>query len=281
MISDKIVVIIKLKDIKIGDGNMNETIDLINKRVSLRKYAGKEVSDEILDVILNSAMRAPTAGNVMMYSMIVVRDEEKKKKLAKTCDNQPFIANAPVVIIFVADAYRLNRYFKVSGVEEYCAKENKEVKTPDLAQLFLAAGDAFIAAQNAVVAAESLGLGTCYIGDIVENYETHREMFNLSNWAMPVAMLCLGYYPEDYPRSTKSRFDKKYIVFDEEYKELSKEDYEDMYKELESNTPKTNIYNAENFGQYLYGRKFDCDFANEMDRSLRTAIEKWFLKTEK
>ncbi len=260
---------------------MNETIDLINKRGSLRKYADKEVSAEVLDVVLNSATRAPTAGNVMMYSMIVVRDEEKKKKLAKTCDNQPFIANAPVVIIFVADAHRLNRYFKVSGVEEYCARKQKEVKTPDLAQLFLAAGDAFIAAQNAVVAAESLGLGTCYIGDIVENYETHREMFNLPNWAMPVAMLCLGYYPENYPRVVKSRFNKKYIVFDEEYRDLSEEEFKDMYRELENNMPKTNIYNAENFGQHLYGRKFGCDFIEEMDRSLKASIEKWFSKTEK
>lgn len=260
---------------------MNETIDLINKRVSLRKYADKEVSDEVLDVVLNSAMRAPTAGNVMMYSMIVVRDKEKKKKLAKTCDNQPFIANAPVIIIFLADAYRLNRYFKVSGVEEYCAKKHEEVRTPDLAQLFLAAGDAFIAAQNAVIAAESLGLGTCYIGDIVENYEIHREIFNLPNWAMPVAMLCLGYYPEDYPRVIQSRFDKKYIVFDEKYKDLSNDEFRDMYKDLEDKMPKINVHNAENFGQHLYGRKFGCDFMEEMNRGLQMAVEKWFLKTEK
>ena len=257
---------------------MNETIDLINKRVSLRKYADKEVSDEVLDVVLNSAMRAPTAGNVMMYSMIVVRDEEKKKKLSKTCDNQPFIANAPVIIIFLADAHRLNRYFKVSGVEEYCAKKHEEIRTPDLAQLFLAAGDAFIAAQNAVIAAESLGLGTCYIGDIVENYEVHREMFNLEDWTMPVAMLCLGYYPENYPRVIQSRFDKKYIVFNEKYRDLSNEEFEDMYKDLEAKMPKTNIYGAKNFGQNLYGRKFGSHFMEEMDKSLKLAVDKWLSK---
>lgn len=259
---------------------MNSTIDLINNRVSLRKYSDKEVTDEVLNVILNSAMRAPTAGNTMMYSMIVIRDEEKKKILSQTCDNQPFIAKAPVVIVFVADTHKMNKYFKISGVEEYCKKNNKSLNTPDLAQLFLAAGDAFIAAQNAVVAAESLGLGTCYIGDIVENYETHRELLNLPNWATPVAMLCLGYYPEDYPRTPKTRFDKKYIVFEEKYKELTEDEILDMYGENERNVPIPNVYNAENFGQLLYGRKFGSDFMEEMNTGLSKAVKNWMEKQD-
>lgn len=259
---------------------MNPTIDLINRRVSLRKYADKEVTPEVLDVILKSAMRAPTAGNTMMYSMIVIRDEEKKKILSQTCDNQPFIAKAPVVIVFVADSHRMNKYFKISGVEEYCEKNNKNLNTPDLAQLFLAAGDAFIAAQNAVIAAESLGLGSCYIGDIVENYEIHRKLLNLPNWATPVAMLCLGYYPEDYPRVQKSRFDKNYIVFDEEYRELTEAELRNMYKLNESNIPLTNVYNAENFGQLLYGRKFGSEFMKEMNNGLSKAVEHWMKKQD-
>lgn len=260
---------------------MNSTIDLINKRVSLRKYSEREVTPEVLDVILNSAMRAPTAGNTMMYSMIVIRDEEKKKRLSQTCDNQPFIAKAPVVIVFVADSHKMNKYFKVSGVGEYCEKNNKNLNTPDLAQLFLAAGDAFIAAQNAVVAAESLGLGTCYIGDIVENYDTHRKLLNLPNWATPVAMLCLGYYPEDYPRTPKTRFDKKYVVFEEEYKELTEEEIFEMYNENDRNVPIPNVYNAENFGQLLYGRKFGSDFMKEMNNGLIKAVESWMKKQDK
>lgn len=259
---------------------MNSTLNLLNNRVSLRKYADKEVSPEILDLVLESAMRAPTAGNTMMYSMVVVRDEEKKKNLSQTCDNQPFIANAPVVVVFVADAHRMNKYFKVSGVQEYCERNNKKLRTPDLAQLFLAAGDAFIAAQNAVIAAESLGLGTCYIGDIVENYEIHRKLLNLPNWATPVAMLCLGYYPEDYPRVKTSRFNKQYIVFEEEYKDLTEEELRDMYKLNESKVPATNIYKAENFGQMLYGRKFGAEFMEEMNDGLSKAVENWMKKDD-
>lgn len=257
---------------------MNQTIDLMNNRVSLRKYADKEVPREVLDVVIKSAMRAPTAGNTMMYSMIVIRDCEKKKRLSQTCDNQSFIAKAPILIIFVADSHRMNKYFKISGVEEYCKKNNKELKTPDLAQLFLAAGDAFIAAQNAVVAAESLGLGTCYIGDIVEHHETHRKLLNLPNWVTPVAMLCVGYYPEGYPRVIAPRFDKECIVFEEEYKDLSEDELRVMYKLNESKLPIPNVYNAENFGQMLYGRKFGTEFMDEMNDGLRKAVEDWFQK---
>ncbi len=259
---------------------MNETINLINNRISLRKYDNRQISQEDLDIVLNSAMRAPTAGNCMMYSIIVIKDEEKKKKLSKTCDNQPFIATAPVILIFVADAHRQEKFFEASGVKEYCKDRNEEMITPDRGQLFLAAGDAFIAAQNAVVAAESMGIGSCYIGDIVENYEIHKEMLKLPNWAIPVSMLCLGYYPENYPRRVASRFDKKYIVFDEEYSSLQKKDYADMYKKFEAKVPNPNKYDAENYGQHLYGRKFGNEFMKEMDRSLKAAIEHWLTKVD-
>lgn len=257
---------------------MNSTLDLINNRVSLRKYAEKEVSDEVLDLVLKGAMRAPTAGNTMMYSIIAIRSEEKKKILAKSCDNQPFIEKAPVVLIFLADTHKINKYFKISGVDEFCEKNQKEKRTPNLAQLFLAAGDAFIAAQNAVITAEALGLGTCYIGDIVENHEIHKKLLNIPNWATPVAMLCLGYYPEDYQRNITSRFDEKFVVFNEEYKDLTEDEVREMYSDLEARFPKANIHGAENFGQMLYSRKVGSDFMEEMNKGITEAIKEWLTK---
>ena len=82
---------------------MNETLKLLNDRTSLRKYINKEVSPEDLQTILDGAMRAPTAGNMMTYSIIVIKDIEKKEILSRSCDNQPFIAKSPVILIFVAD----------------------------------------------------------------------------------------------------------------------------------------------------------------------------------
>jgi FMN reductase (NADPH)/FMN reductase [NAD(P)H] len=110
-----------------------------------------------------------------------------------TCDNQSFIARAPMVWIFLADYQRWSDYFHVSGVEEFCRQRNLAVQKPEESDLFLACCDALIAAQNAVIAAESLGIGSCYIGDIMEQYETHKEILDLPRYVFPICMLVFGY----------------------------------------------------------------------------------------
>lgn len=254
---------------------MNETLKLLNDRTSLRKYADKSISNEDLQYILNAAMRAPTAGNMMTYSIIVVRDNEKKEILSKSCDNQPFIANAPIVLIFVADYQKWFEYYKINGVKEYCDKNNIEFFAPTEASLFLASSDAIIAAQNAVVAAESLGIGSCYIGDIMEKYEFHKELLKLPEFAFPVTMLCLGHYPENYNIKPRERFAQEYVVFDEEYKMLSPEELQDMHKSLNARPIVGNKYNAENYAQMHYAFKIGADFSIEMARSIREVLNVW------
>ncbi|MCM0647818.1 nitroreductase family protein [Clostridium swellfunianum] len=252
-----------------------ETIDLLKNRMSLRKYAEKPISREDLNIILDSAMRAPSAGNMMLYSILVIKDEEKKKTLSKTCDNQPFIASAPVVLIFLADMQRWFDYYNYCEVKEYCNKKDLEFDAPDEGDLMLAIADAVIAAQNAVIAGEALNIGSCYIGDIIENWEIHRELLKLPEWVFPAAMLCMGYYPEGQNRIISPRFDKEYIVFDEEYKRLSDEDFKDMYIEREKRIAPDNKAGASNFGQFMYARKTGADFSIEMTRSVREILKNW------
>lgn len=254
---------------------MNSTLDLLKNRMSLRKYDDRTIDDKDLDLILEGAMRAPTAGNMMLYSILNVKDDEKKKKLSVTCDNQPFIAKSPVVLIFLADVQREYDYFKYCDVKTFCEEKNMEFREAGLASLFLAVSDALIAAQNAVIAAEALGIGSCYIGDIMENYETHKEMLNLPDKVFPIGMLCLGYYPEGAKRIMTPRFDKKYIVFDDEYKHLSDNEFKEMYKEREKKVSPQNVYGAKNFGQLLYSRKFGSEFFAEMERSIGVILEYW------
>lgn len=254
---------------------MNNTIDIINNRVSLRKYDDKEISKEHLDIIIKSAMRAPTAGNMMLYSILVIKDSEKKKKLSKTCDNQSFIENAPVVLVFLADMQRWFDYYDYSGVKEYAKEHNLEYKAPQESDLLLSTTDAIIAAQNAVIVAETLDIGSCYIGDIMENYEIHKEMFNLPNWTFPVGMLCLGYYPKDIERSPKPRFGREYIVFEEEYKRLNNIDFAEMFKDREKRISKDNKFQAKNFGQLMFAFKTGSDFSKEMARSVKEALKQW------
>jgi FMN reductase (NADPH) len=252
-----------------------DTINLLKNRMSLRKYAEKPVSKEHLDIILEGAMRAPTAGNMMLYSILVIKDEEKKKILSKTCDNQPFIASAPVVLVFLADMQRWFDYYNYCGVKKYCEKKALDFSSPDEGDLMLAAADAIIAAQNAVVAGEDLNIGSCYIGDIIENWEIHRDLLKLPQWVFPVAMLCMGYYPEDKKRIISPRFDKEYIVFEDEYTRLSNEDFKDMFIEREKRMAPDNMYGADNFGQFMYAKKTGAEFSTEMTRSVREMLKNW------
>ena len=100
----------------------NETLKLIRNRTSLRAYDSAPLTEDEENTIIESALLAPTAGNQMLYSMIIIRDAEKKKRLSKLCDYQMFIQSAPFIIIFVADHHRWFDYYRMNGVEKFAQK---------------------------------------------------------------------------------------------------------------------------------------------------------------
>ena len=161
-------------------------------------------------------MRAPTAGNMMLYSIVEIDDQLLKDTLAETCDHQPFIARAPWVLLFVADLQKWMDLFDAAGVD--ALEGVPHGVAPGLGDLMLACCDALIAAQNAVIAAESLGIGSCYIGDILERGETHAELLHLPRYTFPVTMLCLG-RPKTQPRIVE-RYEK-HVVHKNAYRRLS------------------------------------------------------------
>jgi nitroreductase len=221
-------------------------------------------------------MRAPTAGNMMHYSMIEVADQEVKEKLVKTCDNQPFIAKAPYVLLFLADLQRWYDLFEYSGVPEYCKSHNEKYMTPQVSDLLLASCDALIAAENAVIGAEALGIGSCYIGDIMENIEIHREMFNLPKWVFPITLLCFGHPKRDQStRKILPRFPKEYLFFKDQYKLKSNQDFEEMLLNHFKIKDDKFFQDTQNIGQSVYVRKTGSDFAAEMRRSVRVALKDW------
>ena len=105
---------------------MNETISTILKRGSLRKYNEKDISKEDLDLILKSSMRAPTAGNMMCYSVIIIKDKETKEKLSVSCDNQPFIKSAPILLVFLADFNKWYKYYEINDTKFDANPDNLE-----------------------------------------------------------------------------------------------------------------------------------------------------------
>lgn len=252
---------------------INETLKIIENRRTIRAYSKKKLSQKEIDTIIRRAIRAPTAGNMMMYSILQITKLEMKEKLVKTCDNQPHIAKAPLVLIFLADMQRWWDYFSISKVPELCEEIGEIFQTPQESDLLLASCDALIAAQNAVITAESLGIGSCYIGDIMENYEIHREIFNLSRWVFPIAMVCFGYPKGDKEKiPLTSRFPQKFIHFKNRYKRLNKQELNEMFQNTERKIVEKN---AKNIGQDVYLRKTGADFSKEMRRSVKAAINHW------
>ncbi len=256
---------------------MNPIIDVLLKRRSVRAYDERQISPETKAEIVKATLRAPTAGNMMLYSILDVTDQKMKDRLAVTCDDQPFIARAPMVWLFLADYQRWFDYFIASGVEELCKQKQVPMRKPQEGDLFLACCDALIAAQNAVIAAESFGIGSCYIGDIMERYEIHKELLNLPQYTFPICMLVFGYpTPEQMKRPYTKRFDEKFILFENQYRRLNKQELGEMFAAREKQMSRAKSKEGiANFGQAMYSRKFDSEFTIEMSRSVRLILKEW------
>lgn len=241
---------------------MNQTIKELKERKSVRIYEERTIEPEKKAAIIEAALQAPTAGNMTLYSIIDVTDQKQKEILAGTCDNQSFIAKAPLVLVFVADYQK--------WYDLFCRYE-ETVRRPGLGDLLLACDDALIAAQNSVVAAQSMGIGSCYIGDIMEHYETHKELFGLPQYAFPAAMVVFGYpTKQQLEREKPRRLSPEAVVCENSYRRLSPKEFEE---ELRSVNGK-----EENFERWIKAfckRKWNSDFSVEMSRSVEVMMNAW------
>ena len=194
----------------------NEILQALSARKSVRVYTDEPVTEAERDAILQAVFQAPTAGNQQLYTILNITDPALKARLADLCDHQPFIAKAPLVLVFLADCRRWLQAYKAAGIED--------VRTPGVGDLLLAMADTCIAAQNAVVAAESLGIGSCYIGDVIENAEQMREALHLPEHVVPACMLVFG-RPTDQQkaRPKPARFAKDAVVCENTYRDRTDE----------------------------------------------------------
>lgn len=244
---------------------MNDVINQLHDRKSVRVYLDKPIEEAEKEAILEAALQAPTAGNMALYTILDITDPAVKEALSKSCDNQPFIATAPMVLIFCAD-YR--KWYDV-----FCSYVD-DVRKPDMGDLFLAQADALIAAQNAVVAAHSLGIGSCYIGDITENFEYHRELLNLPQYVVPAAMLCFGYPTEQQTwREKPPRFSVEDMVHENSYKAEKAAKMADMLARQQSKDKKEVAQWVARFCK----RKHNSDFSREMSRSCTQMVRSWLV----
>jgi hypothetical protein len=177
--------------------------------------------------------------------------------------------------VFLADWARLQGYYRHHRVPEWCAERGEPFLRPREADLLLAACDALIAAQSAASAAEALGLGTCYIGDILENGELHRELLGLPPYTFPITMLCLGWPTEQQKtRPRPPRLPRDLVVHRDRYRAYGPGDYDRVYAGEGWPAPRTDP-TGDNPGRSLYARKFSADYSLEMRRSVRALLEEW------
>jgi len=233
---------------------MNEVIRQLYARKSTRAFLDKPIPLEAKEAILQAAVMAPTAGNQQLYTILDITDQEIKDQLVKSCDNQPFIASAPMVLIFCADCRKWYEAFRAAGCQP---------RKPGVGDLLLAVSDTNIAAQNAVVAAESMGIGSCYIGDVMENAEVHQKMLGLPQYVFPAAMLVFGYPTQQQKERTKpQRVEMKHVVHENAYREMDAAELEEMFRY------KAGQRTYQEWMQAFCDRKYNSDFSREISRSV-------------
>ena len=204
----------------------NPVIKSLMAHRSIRKFKAKTVAPEVLELILRAGIRAATAGNLQLYSLVVVDDHERQKALqremvAKGVYKDEIQLDVPIEIIALVDQYRLGRWFEVSNCAPVC--NNRALN------LFQGLWDATIALQNIVVAAESLGLGTCYVGGIQS--VNIQELLNTPEHVFPAGMVCIG-YPDESP-GLRARLPLEAVVHRNTYRVLTDDEIRAAYRERE------------------------------------------------
>lgn len=228
-----------------------------SERRTIRKFADKNVSEELLKEILEKAMKAPTTGNMQLYSVVVTQEEERRKKLAPLHFSQPASTGAPVILTVCADLYRFTRW---------CEASKADVGFDNFLSFTSAFADAMIYAQQIVTIAEQEGLGTCYLGTVTYNAPEIAELLELPELTVPVACLAIG-WPEEEGEVTE-RLELGSVVHYEKYHKPSDGEIIDIFKVKEDYAP-NKVFVKENnkenlaqvFAEVRYPRQMNEDFS--------------------
>jgi len=201
---------------------MTSISDILLNRRTIRKYTSEPVDDKILNDIISMGCRSSTTGNMQLYSIVISRDEEKKRELAPFHFNQKMITEAPVVLTFCADFNRFNKW---------CRLRNADPGYDNFLSFMTAAIDALLVAQTVCIAAESKGLGICYLGTTI--YMAHKiiEVLKLPMGVVPVTTLTIG-WPAEKPDQV-DRLPLNAVIHKEVYMDYPPEAIEKYYSEKE------------------------------------------------
>ncbi|HEX5338526.1 MAG TPA: NADPH-dependent oxidoreductase [Gallionella sp.] len=186
---------------------MNETLRTLQSHRSIRSYTGEPVSDAMLDQIVRAAWHAPTSMNAQEISLVVVRDADKRARIAELAGGQPWIAQAPVFIAIVIDFHKTDLGVRKGG--------QTQIIHESMEGFGVAAVDAGIVLGSLMTAARSLGLGIVPIGGIRRNPQGMIDLLGLPPLTFPLVGVCIGHIANDSPQ--KPRMDIATFRHDERY----------------------------------------------------------------
>lgn len=200
-------------------------LDYFFKRKTIRNYTAKEISDSVINKFIEAAAKAPTTGNMQLYSVIVTRDAEVKAQLAPHHFNQPMVTEAPVLLTFCADFHRF---------VEWCYCSNATPGYGNMQSFISALLDTTIFAQQFVTIAESQGLGCCYIGTTTYNAPDIARTLKLPALVVPVITITVGEPSQSQSTSATERLPLEAIIHHETYHDYTPARIKELYHEKET-----------------------------------------------
>ncbi|SDJ17991.1 oxygen-insensitive NADPH nitroreductase [Salimicrobium halophilum] len=189
---------------------MNSTIETILNHRSIRSFEEKPLEKETIHTLIEAAQQASTSSYMMAYSIIGITDRKKKEQLHEV-SGHPHVLNNGHLFIICADYHRMTY-----GVSEE-AKEDMKANLENSEHLMTAAIDGALAAQNLAIAAESMGLGMCYLGSLRNDISKVDEILNLPEYVSPLFGIAVG-VPAENPEK-KPRLPQKAVYFENEYQD--------------------------------------------------------------
>ena len=237
----------------------------LTTRRTIRQYSNREVSEEMLNRLMNEAARTQTMGNLQLYSVIVTRSQEMKQRLAPAHFNQPMVTQAPVVLTICADFNRTSVWARnrkaEPGYDNFLSYQN-------------AATDALLFTQTLCCLMDEEGLGYCYLGTTVYMPRQIIDILQLPQLVMPVATLTVGWPAEEPPLS--DRLPLQSIVHQETYKDYTPHAIDTYYnnkEQLEENRHFCEINHKETLAQIFTDIRYTRKDNEAMSQGLLDALK--------
>lgn len=240
--------------------NPQDSIELIFNHRSIRKYQDRDIEQSILDKVLEAGTRASNTGNMQVYSVVVTRSAEMKEKLLPLHFNQPMIKQAPVVLTIAADVARFHHW---------CALNGAEKSYDNFLWFVCGCVDSMLFAQNLSIAAESYGLGLCYLGTTLYMAKEIAQVLDMPQGVVPITTITLG-YPDEQPERS-DRLPLQAIVHYEKYRKESDQDIRQLFNERDHSEQTRRLLQENNlpnlaqiFTQKRYPKKDNVSFSQKL-----------------